>query len=553
MININKSTYIGFAPLITFILLLSVLIAFNLSSLSVEIVFDSEIDDTGQVYWSVGGEFDENRSTNFAIKSGRHKYTVQVPNGTVKLRIDPSLNPVTIKVCEISMYKIIRLKHWSPKNNFFNWTAENQLESVTIADGCLKGQSTGVDPKLINKNFSLTKKLIFVNAIIILAMLIATFTIKAILRYLAVPIGYLASSINKGYTGIVNFKYKIPKTFYMVKSVVSILLIVLITICILEVSLRIYAKYKPTFIFPSNNLFSFRGQPYAQHYDYNLNSKGFNDVEHDIKKPAGVARIITIGDSFVFGVVPYKYNYYTLLESKLNRNGKKYEIVNMGISSAGPKEYLTLLSSEGLGYNPDIAIVNIFLGNDLLDAIKEDAPAVSNSYVRLYFKFVYKLLMHYRGKKDFLQCLYSDSLPTFDDQKYYEIERYRSVIFLKDNKLPPNYIHTTYYYLGKMKQLCDARKIRLLVILIPGEIQVNKELQNTVANIYNIKADRFDFTLPTRILSKYLDNSSIEYYDLTNEFINKAVSINLYKPKDTHLNLAGNEFAAELLFKYLVR
>ena len=51
------------------------------------------------------------------------------------------------------------------------------------------------------------------------------------------------------------------------------------------------------------------------------------DLEYDEKKDPNIRRIVGLGDSFVFGTVPYEFHFLTLLDNKL----KNSEVINMGI------------------------------------------------------------------------------------------------------------------------------------------------------------------------------------------------------------------------------
>ena len=116
-------------------------------------------------------------------------------------------------------------------------------------------------------------------------------------------------------------------------------LIALITFVMSEITLRIYNKINPSFVFYDSSYNRFRGKANAPDYDFKLNSQGFKDLEFTVEKPAQTHRILGIGDSFAYGIVPYQYNYLTLLEKKLNKSGKKTEVISMGIPGMGPKGY----------------------------------------------------------------------------------------------------------------------------------------------------------------------------------------------------------------------
>ena len=144
----------------------------------------------------------------------------------------------------------------------------------------------------------------------------------------------------------------------------DVLIIVLITVALGEVSLRIYNSIDPLPIFYSDDYDRFRGKPFAPNWNFHLNSRGFNDVEFSARKATGTIRILGIGDSFAFGVVPYEYNYLTLLEEYLRQSGHNVELINIGIPSIGPREYLSLLVNEGFALEPDRVLLSFFIGND---------------------------------------------------------------------------------------------------------------------------------------------------------------------------------------------
>ncbi len=191
----------------------------------------------------------------------------------------------------------------------------------------------------------------------------------------------------------------------------------------------------------------------------------------------------------------------------------------MGIPNLGPKDYLSILVNEGLELNPDMAIVSFFIGNDFSDM----QPTRSlYSYVASFIKFAIDLQKSYEGRQIHGNMVYEDDRPSMEAEKFLEIQINRSYIHLKQNEYFENQLKSAVSYLSKIKEICDAKNIDFLVVIIPDELQVNEKLQSQVIQALESHPDNFDFTLPNRLLSRELESEKIEYLDMLSEL--KSVS-----------------------------
>ena len=332
-------------------------------------------------------------------------------------------------------------------------------------------------------------------------------------------------------------------------------LIALITFVMSEITLRIYNKINPSFVFYDSSYNRFRGKANAPDYDFKLNSQGFKDLEFTVEKPAQTHRILGIGDSFAYGIVPYQYNYLTLLEKKLNKSGQKTEVINMGIPGLGPRDYLSILVNEGLKLNPDRIVLSFYMGNDFLDnSMTTHLRKEEKSYLIALIKSLIKIQSHYQGTFMNTVPKYEDNQPTIDNAKYLQNTVNKSNMFVKNsnNDIFKGFLEDAMQDLIKIKQIADSQNIPLTIVIIPDEVQVNSQLQQQVKTAFDPNdPNLLDFELPNRMLTERLRQANIDYLDLLPSFVAASKTTRLYKPNDTHWNIAGNSFAAELISRHL--
>ena len=95
--------------------------------------------------------------------------------------------------------------------------------------------------------------------------------------------------------------------------------------------------------------------------EFSTNSLGLRDREFPVQKPAGVFRILMLGDSFTEGAgLRLEDTVAKRLETLLNQGPcqGRSEVINAGMGSYSPiLEYL-LLKHVGLGLNPDLIMLN---------------------------------------------------------------------------------------------------------------------------------------------------------------------------------------------------
>lgn len=83
--------------------------------------------------------------------------------------------------------------------------------------------------------------------------------------------------------------------------------------------------------------------------------------------------------------------------------------------------------------------------------------------------------------------------------------------------------------------------------MIPDETQINPELRKQVIVKLNIDPQQIDIKQPNQSLATAFTQARIPYLDLLDTFIAGSKQELLYKPRDTHWNIAGNRVASQAI------
>jgi hypothetical protein len=102
-----------------------------------------------------------------------------------------------------------------------------------------------------------------------------------------------------------------------------------------------------------------------------INAAGYRDLERVQPKPAGVRRLLCLGDSFTWGVgILFDDAWPQRVERTLSRTrGERWEAVNLAEPGMNAVEQVSRLESEGMGYGPDVVVLAWVLN----DSEDEDA------------------------------------------------------------------------------------------------------------------------------------------------------------------------------------
>ncbi len=104
-----------------------------------------------------------------------------------------------------------------------------------------------------------------------------------------------------------------------------------------------------------------------------INSIGFRDVEHEQTKPAGIYRVLFLGDSYTEALqVPFEDIFWRRLQKEADEKHLNVEIMSMSVSSWSTGQELRAYECFGRQYHPDVVVLG-FNTDDLSDnAFRQD-------------------------------------------------------------------------------------------------------------------------------------------------------------------------------------
>lgn len=291
-----------------------------------------------------------------------------------------------------------------------------------------------------------------------------------------------------------------------------------------------------------------------------INQKGFYTPDYQEEKPQDTLRIGFVGDSFLIGVVPYPQNFVNIIQGKMQEavGDPKVEVINWGLPCLGPQYEEKILEVEGFKTRPDWLVWMFFVGNDFTDELVpgEKLPLpnllAKNFYTLRLVRNFQKTLLGLQLNREVVQGngSYDETKPTFPHDQYLKIQAEKLNLF-SPQTFPYQSWQDIQQTLLKFKNDCSINQTKCLVVMIPDENQVNSKLLDEVAQSQKIDPQKLEIDYPQKLLVEFLSQNAFQYLDLLPVLQNEGKNKPLYHPADTHWNIAGNQLAAEEIFKKL--
>ena len=297
--------------------------------------------------------------------------------------------------------------------------------------------------------------------------------------------------------------------------------------------------------------------------DAHINTMGFRDRNHSPTPAEGVFRILALGDSFVYGVVPVSDNFLRIVETGLNQTGTPAEVILVGVPGWHGGNQTAWLEDRGLALEPELVVVNFFVGNDVTGLAVGGRVIRGNLYPttspRPVTNFLRRSTMFLLFETQILRPLRflghqapEKEIPPDDEpvNEYYlsMVSRYLPVYLRKPGRDTLALWDQAENHLKRIDNLCQKAGIPWLLVLIPGEVQVDREIRSQVLKELDLVPAQYDFEAPQRRLKEFAETRRIPVFDLL-PALRKAHQAEgrQYVPNDSHWNTQGNATAGRAM------
>ncbi|HXU72705.1 MAG TPA: hypothetical protein VN947_25460 [Polyangia bacterium] len=361
--------------------------------------------------------------------------------------------------------------------------------------------------------------------------------------------------------------------------------LVCMNVCVLfvglELTLRVVAAFVHAPLFAQDStdakgwLAANKLKPGAPLAGFRVNSRGFPDDEFEKNKGCLVT---AVGDSFTVGVVPHEFHFTTVAERDLG-----CPVDAIGVCAVGPEEYQLLERDEALPLDPNVVVVDLFVGNDIVDNLRgrDHFRGGMRRWLDRHNMLVYELPRRLgivvrerhrlhgampatppdtkmppgtiltRAELLKAEPWLGDPLrepPSMSREAFLELETRHAREICGGGDEP--YYKRFWEILDQMRAAAAPRT--LAVLLIPDEVQVEDPLWREVSARAGVPLDR---DRAQRILAARLKEKGIPTLDLLPILRAQPVGSDgmrhLFHRQDSHLNARGNEVTGHALAAFL--
>lgn len=340
-------------------------------------------------------------------------------------------------------------------------------------------------------------------------------------------------------------KEKLKRVLVTVSYIIICLVFVLVSV---EITLRLlgYNHNRLHIIYDKHCLWRMSpGQKsvgeYGKGVTISTNSIGARNPEFPVVKPAGIKRIVCVGDSYTFGwAMDDSQTYPAYLQDLFDKASQSVSVINFGCNGHTILHEVELVKAYGLQLNPDYVLLQTSLNTDFREI---DELEYNLSYMRFPG---YNLIKTFINKT----AIGNIMIQHWNSQKVKDILYRRKQ--LKKEAVDFNIVSSVYaddksekafdMYVQKLDELVNLSKkngFRLIYLVVPYFADSIDRLK--------IPGDyRKEGSLSAREYIKFIEKRYGEQIILI-ELMSSFTSNDLFLA-DGHLNDKGNKMAADIIY-----
>ena len=345
-------------------------------------------------------------------------------------------------------------------------------------------------------------------------------------------------------------------------------------LAILEIGLRISGYGALQRVVMGDPVFGYRLRPdkrtVCAGVEIKISSQGLRDELHIMPKPPGAYRILFLGDSQTFGAgVRADEAFPKQVGSLLG-----VETINTGCPGWGPDQEVLFLKNYGIRFQPVVAVLAIFIGNDFDDLLAnpEDRyivtdlsgfqPCSEGALAGKHTSFSRKVksLLRYQCRTYAFLADKSKLVKANNNSLY-------ARKFKLENRIPfalqiYKIVETAESQTARQRMdvvisdfaaYCREQHIEPYVAIIPSQDQTDEKRFEKIVKTYGLNLSDFDRTLPNKALVAFCRTLNVECFDGYSVIADNSQEgpQGAYLVNDTHLNRYGHRIIAEGLARVL--
>lgn len=281
-----------------------------------------------------------------------------------------------------------------------------------------------------------------------------------------------------------------------------------------------------------------------------------------MEKDPGSLRILGLGDSFVSALNVEEGDTFLAvsarwLDSKVT--GRKVEVIHAGAPNYGTWHELRLLQRLAPLLNPDVVILCVYVGNDLdnnlnpREAVVRDGFLVQRARGRGFLPYpVRSWLQRNSMTYAFFFNAWGELKSRLGSNGFDPLASFRALVSVQPGTHVEKGYAVSSELLGEMVRYLQSRRIPMLVVLIPAELQVYGDRFERLVRTMGLEPSEFDLDLPDIRWTALARSFSVPVLDLLPQLRSHVSGPPLYMSLDGHFNPLGNRLTGEAIGEALL-